>query len=109
MPVGNPHWKKGVSACPTGRPKGCKNKFSLEAFQEALNVVEKNKKKSLYRHIIERAFDDDRVLIALISRIVPAIEIVKSEDEELKDTELVFTSVPLKNGQLPENLSRYLN
>lgn len=34
---------------------------------------------------------------------------VEEENEELKDTELVFTNVPLKNGELPENLSRYLN
>lgn len=92
-----------------GRPKGSKNRFGFEAFAEALATVEEQKQKSLYQHIIERAFEDDRILAALIARIVPAVEVVRQEDEELKETELSFTEVPIKNGQLPENLSRFLN
>lgn len=107
--VGNPNWKKGVSANPGGRPLGAKNRFGFEAFTEALAEVEAEKGKSLYKHIIERAFEDDRILAALIARIVPAVEVVRQEDEELKETELTFTEVPRKNGQLPENLSRFLN
>lgn len=108
-PKGNPAWVKGRSANPSGRPVGSKNRFGLEAFQEALNTVEKEKKKSLYQHIIERAFEDDRILAALIARIVPAVEVVRPEDEELKETVINFTEVPIKNGQLPETMSRFLN
>jgi len=65
---GNPNFVKGNKIA-TGRPKGSKNKLTL-ALQEAIEQVEKEKKKTLFRHFVERGFKSDNVLVALIRKLL---------------------------------------
>ena len=62
-------WEKGKSGNPDGRPKGSKNKLTL-ALQEAIEQVEKEKKKTLFRHFVERGFKSDNVLVALVRKLL---------------------------------------
>lgn len=69
-------WKPGQCPNPRGRPKGTKERdYMLEAKLE----VEKEKKKSIYRHAFERAFEDDRVLIAMLKKLVPDMAYIESD------------------------------
>ncbi len=52
-----------------GRPKGSKNKLTL-ALQEAIEHVEKDKGKTLFRHFVERGFKSDNVLVALVRKLL---------------------------------------
>jgi len=53
----------------TGRPKGSKNKLTL-ALQEAIQQVEKEKNKTLFKHFVERGFKSDNVLVALVRKLL---------------------------------------
>jgi len=53
----------------SGRPKGSKNKLTL-ALQEAIEQVEKDKGKSLFRHFVERGYKSDNVLVALVRKLI---------------------------------------
>lgn len=62
-------WEKGKSGNPNGRPKGSKNKLTL-ALQAAIEEVEKEKGKGLFKHFVERGFKSDQVLTALIKKLI---------------------------------------
>jgi len=62
-------WEKGQSGNVNGRPKGSKNKLTL-ALQEAIEQVEKDKGKTLFRHFVERGFKSDNVLVALVRKLL---------------------------------------
>lgn len=64
-------FKKGHKLS-VGRSNG--TTFSLKEFAKELGKVEFLKKKSLYRHAIERAFVDDRVLCVILNKILPQIQ-----------------------------------
>lgn len=66
--VGRP-FVKGQSGNPAGAPKGWNKQRDL-LFQ-ALHEVEKEKKKTLMRHACEKAFVSEKVLIALLKKILP--------------------------------------
>ena len=86
MKTGNPNWKKGVSANPKGRPKGTTRTNLL---MDAIAKVEKRKKKKFLLHAIEQAYDDPKVLIAILKKIIPdlkAIEITGQEGGTIKIT-----------------------
>ena len=75
-PKGKKGFQKGVSGNPAGRPKGTKERdYMLEAKAE----VEKTKKKSIYKHAFERAYIDDRVLIAMLKKLVPDMAYIESD------------------------------
>lgn len=59
-------WKKGQS----GNPKGRVKKPEIEELRKAIKTVEKQKKKKLLQHFIERAFKNDAVLVATIKKLV---------------------------------------
>ncbi len=65
---GNPNFVKGNKIA-TGRPKGSKNKLTL-ALQEAIEIVAKEKGKSLFEYFVERSYKNDNVLVALIRKLV---------------------------------------
>lgn len=99
-------FKPGVSGNPKGRPKGT-TIFSLESFRKAIETVEKKKKKSLYVHAIERAFESDRVLAVILNKILPDIQI-KHDDSDYEDSEIDFVGVP-QNGEGVDRFKEYLN
>lgn len=53
----------------TGRPKGSKNKITLDLYK-AIEQVEKEKGKGLFKHFVERGFKSDNVLVALIKKLI---------------------------------------
>jgi hypothetical protein len=63
-------WKKGQSGNPKGRKPGISEKDLL---REAIEKVEKTKNKSLLELFVERAYVEDRVLIALVDRLIPKL------------------------------------
>ena len=67
--MANPNWKKGVSANPKGRPKGSRD-FATELLQ-AIKTVEKRDKQKLLEYAVSRAMTSDKVLCALLSKLVP--------------------------------------
>jgi len=69
----------GVSDCPTGRPKGTANKYSIAELFHSLEKVEKKKRKTLLTLYCERAFDDEdpRVLLHLVDRFLPALKAIE--------------------------------
>lgn len=62
-------WQKGKSGNPKGCPKGKSRKQDI--FTATIKKVEKRLNKTLLEHAIERAFEDDTVLKAILSKIVP--------------------------------------
>ncbi len=76
---------KGTAGASPGRPKGTS---FMDEFLQAKATVEKRKRKSLLVHFCERAYEDDRVLIACVDRILPAlksVEFIGSVDTSMTD------------------------
>ena len=65
--MANPNWTKGVSGNPKGRPK----KGHIYELEKAISKVSKAKGKKLWTHFVERAYEEDSVLIALSKKILP--------------------------------------
>ncbi len=72
-------FKKGQSGNPAGRPKGTKERDLMMA---AKAEVEAEKKKSIYKHAFEMAFEDKTVLIALLKKLVPDMAYIESESAQ---------------------------
>lgn len=78
-------WYKGMpSPNPQGRlPEG---QSVMDQFKEAIRNVEAKKRKPLFQHLIERAYVDDTVLIAVARKILPD----KIQDDTLKNAVRTF-------------------
>ena len=101
---------KGKSGNPKGREKGSKNFFTLGKLYEAIKSVEDDKKIDYFKYIIERSLDSDKILIALMHKIIPSVVITKIEDEDLKDRELTLYDLPKNGGseELAERFKRFM-
>lgn len=71
-----------------GRPKGSKNKLTLD-LQKAIQEVEKEKKKNLFKHFVERGYKNDNVLVALIRKLIAD----KTQVEGILEGDLKITIV----------------
>jgi hypothetical protein len=69
---------KGVSGNPTGKNSGRK---SLSKLIEAIEEAETSRDKSLWAHLVERAYKNDRVAIALFNKLIPN-NVLDSEKDE---------------------------
>ena len=73
-------WKPGES----GNPKGGIRKPEIELVRQAIDATEKEKKKSLWKHLIEQCYIDNAVLIAVAKKFMPdqvSIGIDKSRNQ----------------------------
>jgi len=78
-------YKPGQSGNPKGRPKGSTYMAELN---KAIKEVEKEKKKSFFKKVIERAYISDSVLIAVLRKFIP--DKLKQEFEGLEGIEITI-------------------
>lgn len=100
--MGNPNWVKGVSGNPKGRPPG--GHAELEGLRKAVKRVEKKTSKKLYDHFIERAYENDAVLIALCKKFIPDL---KQIDGTIEKKQLSLIGITL-NPEIQELVSAFL-
>ena len=61
--------RPGHTNNPNGRPPA--GEAFVEQLRAAIKKVGKDKGKSLIRHAVERAYEEDTVLIALLKKLLP--------------------------------------
>ena len=90
-------FKKGQSGNPNGRPKGSKNKVTSELY-DAIKAIEKEKGKALFKHFVERGYKNDKVLIALIRKLVPD----KLQTDIDLDADIIFKLLDVDISKFPK-------
>ena len=75
-------FKKGKSGNPKGRPK--LGNTTKEALENAIKKVQKKKRVRLLDHFVERALNNDAVLITLIKKFIPDMQHVQA-DVDIKE------------------------
>ncbi len=89
-----------------GRPIGAKNAFSINAFFDAIKKVEKEKGKPFYEHVIERAYENDKVLCFVVNKVVPAVESKNETPDWVNDLIEIGTRT---SEEEQERFKAYLN
>lgn len=81
-------FKKGQSGNPKGRKPGTATK--VKALEDAIKIVEKQKgKKKFLIHAVEMAYEDTKVLVAILKKIIPdlkAVEVTGAEGSSISIT-----------------------
>jgi len=94
-------WKKGQSGNPGGRPAGAGSK-ELKELKEAVKAAGKTKRKSIFKHFVERAYKSDNVLIALMKKIIADVRFeernVNIGGQEGNPIGIIMFSGSRKNG-----------
>ena len=70
-------FEKGNIANPAGRPKGVPNKKT--ELMAAIKYVQGKKGKKLLVHAIEQAYEDPRVLVAILKKLIPDLKMLDVE------------------------------
>jgi len=78
------HFAKGKSANPNGRPKGSKNYSIL--LEEAIGEAERKKDKKFLDRVMERAYMNDVVMLAVLKKLIPDKSHAKIETEFIDKT-----------------------
>ena len=78
--------KKGMTNNRNGRPRVPE----VELVRQAIAETEKEKKKSLWKHLVEQAYVDNSVLTALAKKFVPDL----TKDEGMQDIVRTFLVRP---------------
>lgn len=73
-------WKKGECGNPHGRPR----QPEIELLRIAIETTEKEKGKSLWKHLVEQCFVDNAVLRAVANKFVPDMTMLKIDPENNK-------------------------
>lgn len=60
-------WKQGQSGNPNGRPPTPE----IDILRQAIATVEARRKKKFFIMVVERAYESDTVLIAILKKILP--------------------------------------
>lgn len=71
-------WVKGQSGNPNGRAKGSKNKWRTR-LDEAIAYVETKKNKRILHRAVEMAYDDPKVMVAVLKKILPDMRYVEAD------------------------------
>jgi hypothetical protein len=80
-------FKEGKSGNPDGRPKGS----IMQLVDQAIEEVETAKDKSLLKHLVERAYTSDKVLIAIMNKLIPNAKPKEIEEKENVNIEVRFS------------------
>ena len=70
-------WEKGKSGNPNGRPKT--GLSELENLRAAIKTVSAQKRKDLFTHFIEQAYESDNVLIAVMRKIIADMKHIEAD------------------------------
>jgi len=92
--VGNPNWRKGISGNPKGRPTNAE----IDLLRQAIEKGAKKYGKTIFEHAVERAFQSDTVLVALLKKFIPDRQF--TEGEAVKVINLIYG---YRNGNGFEN------
>lgn len=101
---------KGQSGNPSGLPKGKKHHYSYKRFEEAIKQVEKDKQKEFFVHVIERAYKSDKVLVAVLKKLIPDMPPTSGlPDEEWVKQQIDFLSAIFKPNGEKDKFQRFYN
>lgn len=71
-------WKKGQSGNPAGRPKGKKSKWRLD-LEQAIADAEQQTGLNLIARAVEMAYEDPRMMSAVLKKLLPDMKYVEAE------------------------------
>ena len=96
----NPAIVKGMKSLnPSGRPKGSRNRISMSLLEEAVALEQAKHKKTIYQHFVYRAYKNDKVLVALMKKLVPDMSYIQAENHNFdgEKIEILPSDLDLKN------------
>ena len=86
---------KGYSGNPPGRPVDA----PMFALNQAIRIYRKHKKKDVMYHFVEQAFLDNKVLIALMKKVIADKVSGEFKGEGLGDTNIIIFNGSKQTGE----------
>ena len=75
-------FKKGQSGNPKGRPVSA----GIDDLRRAIKIVEGRKKKKFLIHAVQEAYTDNKVLVAILKKIIPDLKYIENEHSTNEST-----------------------